>query len=55
MDKHQISAILSYFLLLIFVVLTAIIRDTSIINLGYLVVILCCILKLIFIINYDKW
>ena len=54
MEKHQTSAFLGYFMGLLFVVLSGIQIDMNIINLGYLVVILCCVLKLILIVNYDK-
>lgn len=54
MEKHQTSAVLSYFVLLLLIVISGMKIDTNIINLGYLVVILCCVLKYFLIVNYGK-
>lgn len=54
MEKHQTSAFLSYLVILLSVVISSMKINNSIINLGYLVVILCCVLKYFLIVNCDK-
>ena len=54
MMKHLESAFLGYFIILFLVTLTSLKIDINIINLGYLIVVLCCFFKLLLIVNLDK-
>ena len=51
---HVETAFLLYFVLLFLLVITAMFSDANIINLIYLVVVLCCSLKFILIVNKSK-
>ena len=54
MEKHEEAAFLGYFILLLLLVVTSMTSNIGIINLGYLIVVLCCSLKFILIVNRDK-
>lgn len=54
MEKHEEAAFLVYFMLLLSLVITSMIGNIGIVNLGYLVVVLCCSLKFILIVNNDR-
>jgi len=49
MEKRKEAAFLMYFLLLFLLVITSMISNVDIVNLVYLVVVLCCVLKFILI------
>ena len=54
MEKRKEAAFLMYFLLLFLLVITSMVSNVDIVNLVYLVVVLCCVLKFILIVNKDK-
>ena len=54
MEKRMETAFLGYFILLLLLVVTSMLSNIDIVNLGYLVVVLCCVLKFILIVNKNK-
>ena len=53
-EKHEGTAILTYFLILLVLVIGKLISKVDIISLVYLVVLLSCIIKFILIFNENK-
>ena len=51
MEKRDETAFLGYFAVLFLLVVSSLISSINMVNLVYLVVVLCCVLKFIFIIN----
>lgn len=54
MEKRGESAFLSYFTVLIILVGSSMITSMNIVNLVYLVVVLCCVLKFKLIVNKNR-
>lgn len=54
MEKRQEAAFFGYFIILLLLVLASMKIDMDIVNLVYLVVVVCCSLKFILIVNKDK-
>lgn len=54
MEKREEAAFLGYFVTLILVVTTGMKINVNIFDLVYLVVVLCCVLKFILIVNKNK-
>ena len=54
MEKRQEAAFVIYFVLLLLLVITSMHTEINIVNIVYLVVVLCCSLKFILIVNKDK-
>jgi len=54
MEKRQETAFLVYFGLLLYLVITSMLVGFDIVDLVYLVVVLCCSLKFILIVNKDR-
>ena len=54
MEKREETAFLGYFILLLLLVVTSMLSNIDIVNLGYLVVVLSCVLKFILIVNKNK-
>ena len=54
MEKRKEAAFLMYFLLLFMLVIASMLSNIDIVNLVYLVVILCCVLKFILIVSKDR-
>lgn len=54
MEKREEAAFLSYFAILLILVIDSILSKANIVNLGYLVVVLSCVLKFILIANKNK-
>lgn len=54
MEKRQEAAFLTYFVLLLFLVCTSMFIEMNIVNIVYLLVVVCCSLKFILIVNKDK-
>ena len=54
MEKREEAAFLIYFAILLVLVINDIISKVDIINLGYLIVVLSCVLKFVLIINKNE-
>lgn len=54
MEKRIEAAFLGYFAILLLVVITSIVSKIDIVSIGYLVVVLSCVLKFILIVNESK-
>lgn len=54
MEKHKEAAFLGYFVILLLLVFTSMSMDMNVVNLVYLVVVVCCSLKFILIVNKDR-
>ena len=54
MEKRMEAAFLGYFAILLLVVLTSMVSKIDIVSVGYLVVVLSCVLKFILIANKNK-
>ena len=54
MEKRQEAAFDIYFVLLLLLVITSMNTDMNIVNIVYLVVVLCCSLKFVLIVNKSK-
>jgi len=54
MEKHSEAAFLIYFVLLLLLVTTGMFSEINIVNIVYLVVVVCCSLKFILIVNKDR-
>ena len=54
MEKRMEAAFLGYFAILLLVVITSIVTKMDIVSIGYLVVVLSCVLKFILIVNESK-
>lgn len=54
MEKRGEAAFIVYFIILLLLVGTGIRTNVNLLNLIYLVVVLCCSLKFILIVNKDK-
>ena len=53
MEKREETAFLGYFAVLFMLVGNSLITNINIVNLVYLVVVLCCVLKFILIVNKN--
>lgn len=54
MERHKEAAFLGYFVILLLLVFTSMNMDMNVVNLVYLVVVVCCSLKFILIVNKDR-
>lgn len=54
MEKHREAAVLVYFVLLLLLVIVSMCTEINIVNFVYLVVVVCCSLKFILIVNKDR-
>ena len=54
MEKRDETAFLGYFAVLFLLVISSLISSVDIVNLVYLVVVLCCVLKFILIVNKNR-
>jgi len=54
MEKRMEAAFLGYFAILLLVVLTSMVSKIDIVSVGYLVVVLSCVLKFILIVSKSK-
>ena len=54
MEKREETAFLGYFAVLFILVVNSIINNMNIVNLVYLVVVLCCVLKFKLIVNKNR-
>ena len=54
MEKRREAAVFMYLGLLLLMVITSMNYEMNVVNLVYLVVVLCCGLKFILIVNKDK-
>ena len=53
-EKHEGTAVLTYFIVLLILVISNLISKVDIISLIYLVVLLSCMIKFILIVNKNK-
>ena len=53
-EKHEGTAVLTYFIILLILVISNLISKVDIISLIYLVVLLSCMIKFILIVNKNK-
>ena len=54
MEKREETAFLGYFAVLFMLVVNSMITNMNIVNLVYLVVVLCCVLKFKLIVNKNR-
>ena len=54
MERRIETAYFSYFSILLLLVITSIISDIDVVSIGYLVVVLSCVIKFILIMNKNK-
>ena len=52
--KHGYMAVLIYLILLLLFVIINLINKINLIDLGYLIVVVCCVLKFLIIVHSDK-
>ena len=54
MEKRDETAFLGYFAVLFLLVVSSLFSNINMVNLVYLVVVLCCVLKFILIVNKNR-